>query len=182
MTDIVTPDGYSKDGRFMVFRGRMAMQRGIKIHVSTLPDFAQTVATLVLELLRGAGIQHKVFANSNTLQGRDEQSKKFITAYPQSTGELETCLEQIDSKLVHLCRDRHAKFPIGVNPISGDMAYGHSGYVFMRYGNFLADDPDDDRTTVHSRLIEYLTEDTDPFERSQRADVDLGDQSDWVSA
>jgi hypothetical protein len=167
MPEIILPtDAYRKNGRFQVFEGVAKIEWGIKIHVAATQDLAQTIAQTALPILVNAKVRHKVLGTQESV-AKDEQSKKFITIYPQSGDQLDDLLHEVDSALVHLQRGRI--LAIGVDKITGDLAYGYSGYVFTRYGNFLKDDKDDDRCQVSSKLFDYFVKDIDVFELSHHA-------------
>lgn len=153
-----------------------SIEKGIKIHVSATQKTAQRIALAVLPLLIQSNVQHKFISNTDSIvsddvsdKDRDPQSKKFITIYPQSAEQLDTLLEKIDSRLMFLCRRGDRFFPFGSDSIKGDMAYGYSGYVFMRYGNFQRDDKTDDRDNINEKLINYFMKDEDPFEETRAA-------------
>ncbi|WP_455205094.1 class III lanthionine synthetase LanKC N-terminal domain-containing protein [Kaarinaea lacus] len=176
MPEIRVPaaDRYRVNGRFKVFESMAAVEWGIKIHVSAMQTNAQTVADAVLPICCTANVRHKVIYQSDKINTGDEQSKKFITVYPQSKDDLETLVDDINAKLMHLCRGKglvDGTLSASDQKIQGDMPYGHSGYVFLRYGNFLADDSNDDRSTVSQKLMDYLLKDEDVFQLSRRAQL-----------
>lgn len=166
LVTLPSPEAYNKNGKYRVYEASASIEWGIKIHVSATTENAQKIASVVLPILCSKNVRHKIIEDLDSI-ATTEQLKKFITVYPQSKDEFEYLLDHLDAALIHLCRGRIIK--IGIDPITGDMAYGYSGYLFMRYGNFLKDDKKDDRTQVSPKLIDYLLNDTDVFELSYRA-------------
>jgi len=136
-------------------RGRTGtVEWGIKIHVSANLRSAQALCDLVLPLLIAREVQHKVRASMEDL-GRIEsepQMRKFITIYPDDEAQLEAICDELNYSIMNSLATGAATECL---PIPGDQAWGHTGHLYIRFGNFKRADVDDDRENVSGKIDDY---------------------------
>jgi hypothetical protein len=140
-------------------KGNQSMTVGVKIHISANSVSAEALAAVVLPYLQAQTVFHKMLSDTDLIAqaDKDNQKRKFITAYPQSPDQLDDLCEGLNKLIIKSlipCEPKALCYPI-----NGDIGWGKSGYVFIRHGFFDKDDPSDDRENVSGTLRAYLLED-----------------------
>jgi len=159
--DIQKTYKYVKAGGYYLGSGPQKMETGVKIHISATSSSADPLAHCVLPVVNELGIFHKLRSDTDDIAKAetDNQMRKFITIYPQSADQLDLAADKIETAMRRARGLPWGEAVADRYPIEGDLPYGQAGYIYLRHGNFIKDDPNDDRTRVSEALKAYFMED-----------------------
>ena len=128
-------------------------KQGWKIHISALPHSAQKIASFVLKTIEDFDIlsqgNHTYFKIINSIpamrsmyyitghlegDGRETQTGKFITIYPQNKKHAMALVKLIDNAFLWAKKGKVLNNN-DFYALSGEAQIGESGWVYIRYGN-----------------------------------------------